>query len=72
MVNVDKLRGLMTEKRINVETMAKMLGVDRATLYRKLNSAGENFTIREANQIVQILGLTRDEADRIFFAEIVA
>ena len=72
MVNVDKLKGVMKEKRINVETLASMIGIDRATLYRKLNSAGETFTIKEANQIVQILGLTREEADRIFFAQVAA
>ena len=73
MVNVDKLKGAMTERRMNVETLAKMLGMDRATLYRKLNQAdGETFTIREANQIVRILGLSLSDADKIFFAQFVA
>lgn len=73
LVNIDKLKGAMTERRMNVETLAKMLGMDRATLYRKMNQAdGETFTIREANQIIGILGLSLNDAEKIFFAQFVA
>lgn len=47
MVNVDKLRGRMVEYKVNADKMAAMIGVNRATFYRKLENAGEAFTIRE-------------------------
>lgn len=72
MVNVDKLKGKMVENRINVEELAKRLKMDRTTLYRKINSNGETFTIREANLIVKELGLSIEDASAIFFSQHVA
>ena len=72
MVNVDKLRGKMKEARLSVEDVATAMNIDRATLYRKLNAAGETFTIREAHQIIEILSLNKEEVDAIFFADTVA
>lgn len=65
-VNINKLRGKMVEKEINVERLAKLLNTDRSTLYRKLNSA-ERITIGEATKIKSILELTETEAIEIFF-----
>jgi len=67
MVNINKLRGKMVEMCINAETLAGKIGVDKSTLYRKMNNGGDTFTIGEANRIVQILSLTADEAVAIFF-----
>ena len=72
MVNVMKLKGKMVEKGVTTETLAKALGIDRATLYRKFSQHGTGFTIREANLIVAFLKLTKDEANDIFFADVVA
>ena len=57
---------------MNIPLLAKLMGIDRATLYRKLNSKGENFTIKEANLIVKILNLSEQEAMDIFFKSTVA
>ncbi len=72
MVNVNALRGKIVEKGFTVEELAKELGVDRATLYRRLNKDGENFTIKEADAIVKTLGLSKEEANNIFFKQFVA
>lgn len=69
MVNVNKIKGKMTEKEINAETMAKALGIDKSTFYRKLNSGGTNFSVGEAYIISMRLNLTKDEVNDIFFAQ---
>ena len=72
MVNVNKLRGRMVEYKINADKMAALIGVNRATFYRKLENAGEAFTIREVNVIAKALNLNRDELNSIFFSQNVA
>ena len=72
MVNVLKLKGKIVEKGINVDTLAERIGVDRATLYRRLSSNGENFTIGEVDLICRELSLTKDEVNGIFFSQYVA
>ena len=72
MVNVQKLRGKMTECGITVEGLADIMGMDRATLYRRLERKGENFTIKEADIIAKALNLDVEEANAIFFSQFVA
>ena len=38
MVNVNKLKGKIVECGLSIEELAKRIGKDRATLYRRLNS----------------------------------
>ncbi len=72
MVNIDKLRGKMVEKRFNVPTLASKIGIDKATLYRKINGNGESFTIKEADAMVRELDIPSDEAMSIFFKQFVS
>jgi len=72
MVNVDKLKGKIVEKRSSVEELSKVLGMDRSTLYRRFSNAGSEFTIREADLIAKALELSGEEAYAIFFAQYVA
>lgn len=65
-MNVQKLKSKIVERGINVETLAGKLGIDRSTLYRKLD-AYEKFTIGEAQKIKTELELTSEEATAIFF-----
>lgn len=65
-MNILKLRGKMTEMGISVEDLAAKLGVNRSTVYRKLDG-GEKITIGEAQKIKDVLGLTNEEARAIFF-----
>ena len=66
MVNTDKLRGKIVEKRMNVDSLALAVGINPSTLYRRLN------TIEEADKIASLLELTAEELNHIFFAQYVA
>ncbi|WP_277680354.1 helix-turn-helix domain-containing protein [Gracilibacillus dipsosauri] len=72
MVNIMKLKGKIVERGMNVGQLAEKMGIDRATLYRRINNNGDSFTIREANQICEILDLSKEEAIAIFFKNEVA
>lgn len=71
MVNIDRLRGKMTEKKVTQSMLAEATKLDTSTVNRKLKT-GEDFTIEQANVIVAILGLSKDEAIDIFFGLTVA
>lgn len=71
-MNVNKLRAKIVEKGLSIELVAKEIGIDRSSLYRKLNNAGETLTIREANKIVETLEIPANEAVEIFFSDTVA
>ncbi|WP_295163379.1 helix-turn-helix domain-containing protein [Selenomonas sp. F0473] len=72
MVNVNKLRGKMVECGVKVDNVAGQLGISRATFYRKLESSGSAFTIKEVGIIAKALHLELAELNAIFFSEIVA
>lgn len=72
MVNVNKLKGKIVEKELTIEKLAERIGVDRSTLYRKIDSNGDGITIREADLICKELELTGKEASDIFFSQFVA
>lgn len=72
MVNVNKLRGKIVECGMSTAELAFKIGIDRATLYRRLSSDGKDFTIEEADLIVQELELSCSEANAIFFSQFVA
>ena len=72
MVNINKLRGRMVEHEVNADKMASLLGINRATFYRKMENAGEAFTIREVSIIAETLKLNLAELNAIFFDSSVA
>lgn len=71
-VNVNKLKGKIVENGMTVTALAEKIGVDRATLYRKLSNNGETMLVKDANAIVSALNLTAEDALAIFFSQIVA
>lgn len=71
-LNINKLKGKIVENGLNIEQLAEKIGIDKSTLYRKLNKNGENLSIKEANLIVKTLGLSVGEATEIFFSQYVA
>lgn len=71
MVNTELLRKKIEEAGASVSGVAAKMGIDRATLYRRMSDA-QSFTIGEAIRIANILNLTHDEASLIFFGEEVA
>lgn len=72
MVNISKLKGKIVENNFSIEKLADAIGVDRSTLYRKINNKGDTITIKEANEIMRVLKLTLYEASEIFFGQKVA
>lgn len=72
MVNIKALKCEMRKRGYSVENLAKAIGIDKATLYRRINGNGVDFTMREANEIIKTLGLTAHEGSEIFFNENVA
>lgn len=66
-MNVNKLKGKIAEKGLSVEKLAQQIGVDRSSLYRKLNNA-EKITIGEATRMKDVLEMTPEEATLIFLA----
>ena len=71
-VNVQRLKGKIVENGTNVQTLAKNIGVDSATFYRKLREEGETFTVGEAHRISDALSLSKEDCTSIFFADSVA
>ena len=72
MVNVNKLRGKLVEMGVRVEDVAKEIGIDKSTFYRKLNENGDTFLIRECDIMCRMLSLTKEEVNAIFFSQYVA
>lgn len=66
-MKLNKLKGKIVERGLNVETLAEMIGVERSSMYRKLNNF-EKITIGEATRIKEALGLTDAEANDIFLS----
>ena len=66
MINTRKLRGLMVERGVTVETVANKLGQNRSTFYRKLRNP-DTITVSEACKLKDILSLDSCELHDIFF-----
>lgn len=66
-MNVNKLKGKIVEKGMNLSDVANRIGVDRSTLYRKINTQGDNLTVSEVSRIATVLDLSSDEITNIFF-----
>ena len=72
MVNINKLKGKIVECGLSISELSTLIGVDKATFYRKINSEGKNFTIGEVDLIEKELKLNCDEVNSIFFSQFVA
>jgi len=66
-MNINKLRGKIVEKGMNIPELAAKIGVDRSSMYRKLNNF-EKITIGEAIKIKEALALDDSDAYEIFLA----
>ena len=64
----ERLKGKMVEHSLRDQDMAKLLGIDSSTFYRKKNGVTE-FTREEIKIMKNILNLTADEIDSIFFED---
>lgn len=71
MVNTRRLKDIIDTKGTNVDEVAKRMGIDKSTLYRRI-ADGSTFTIGEVGKITEILQLSPTEAISIFFSQEVA
>jgi transposase-like protein len=67
-MQINKLKAKIVEKGMNIEKVAKRLGINQSSLYRKLNNADEKITIGEAVKMKQILDIRDEEAIDIFLS----
>lgn len=72
MVNTAKLRGKIVENGLTLEKVARAINLDKSTISRKMNKNGDDFTIKQADDLVKLLHLTAEEATSIFFNQFVA
>ena len=71
-VNTNKLKGKIVECGMNISELAELIGIVKATLYRKINANGQTITIKEADLISKELKLSKEEVNDIFFSQFVA
>ena len=67
--DMQKLKEFAAQNNLNFETIAKKIGIDRSTFYRKLNSDGEKFTIGEVHKMVEAIPMSKEDAASIFLCE---
>ena len=68
MINVNKLKGKIVENGLSVADVAKAIGIGTASLYCKMNGKEETMYVKDAYAIGQLLKLSTDEMNAIFFA----
>jgi len=69
MVNTAKLRGKMAEQNVEVQFLGTELGISRQAMSDKLNGR-INFSLNDVHKISEVLNLTSEDRDLIFFSEI--
>ena len=67
MPNLDKLKGVMVEKGKTYADGARIIGCSIASFSAKMNGTS-NFTVPEANDLSNALGLSKEERADIFLA----
>jgi len=65
-VNIPMLRGRMIQNGYNIVTLANRIGIDRSTLYRRIQDEGLSFTVGEIHKIIDTLQLSKEDASCIF------
>ncbi len=62
------LKGRMVENNLRDQDMANILGIDVSTFYRKKTGVSD-FTREEIKRIKEVLHLSAEEVDAIFFGD---
>ena len=66
-VNIDRLREALKESKVTQATAAAAMGMDEATFYRRLNRQGSTFTVEEIGKLSELLKLSSQTMQDIFF-----
>ncbi len=64
MLDEKALRGKIIEKGLSTTEISKQLNINPSTFYRKAKNS--SFTIADIDKMIDILGLTKADAIRIF------
>ena len=65
-IDTAKLRAQMSFCGMTVKDLAKELGIDESTYYRKMTNEGNTFTVEQVQKITAILNLSKKDAASIF------
>lgn len=65
-MKINEFKAEVARKELTLEEVADKIGINRATLWRKLNKTG-SFTIKEVEQIAAVLELSGSRILEIFF-----
>lgn len=68
-MNIEKMKQFMKEHEIKSCDVAKALGINESTWFRKIGRNGETVTIKEMNTIIETFNIPMSEAADIFFDE---
>lgn len=68
-VNTLKLKGKIVERQMTQEGVAREIGIDRSSFYRKMKKGGETFTVGDIHSMILTLNLGTTEIMDIFFDE---
>ncbi len=68
-MDLQAFHSALASKGMTKTELARNIGMDRATIYRKLATNGERFTVQEVNAIRRALRLDQQTANKIFFEE---
>ena len=63
------MKQFMKEHEIKSSDVAKALGINESTWFRKIGRNGETVTIKEMNAIIEEFNIPMSEAAEIFFDE---
>lgn len=69
-VDIDALKKKITDRGMTQENLAKSIGIDNSTFYRKINSDALTFSIGQMHKIADVLSLSPEDATKIFLCEI--
>ena len=67
MVNVNRLKAVLKEQHIPLEQVAKTIGVNPSTLYRRFNQKNVYFSVNEVDKLATLLNLDFNAVQDIFF-----
>lgn len=66
MLNILKLKGRIAENGLNITSLAREIGINRDTLYRRLANEGENLTLGDIKKICGVLKINKEDTLDIF------
>lgn len=67
-MNLELLRWKIYESGKTIKGVASDLGIKESSMYRKLAHDGRNITVNDARKIKEVLNLTVEDMNSIFFS----